>query len=403
MFSNRVVADVGLAAPLVLWTITGARWRSATGTPYQRRLWATLLVCALASTLANEAVAETVTGVWASATFWLPVIKHVLVLIAAAMAIELVRDVALPPAMARAGTSGRVLLLVVAISALAAAAVVVVSRTADDVALPGAGLSVPLVLYWLAFLGYLGAALALVVRWAVWFRVHTPPAPVRTGLVLIGAGAALGLCYIVHKVLFILLLAVSPTSVFVRSAALVETAFIAAALGLIAIGCATPAISPRLGGRVRALAAYVELGPLWWRLYRASPAIALVAPNGPRGIILVRAMTDLDVQLYRRVIEIRDGSLALRPFSADLPAGLIERESRRCGIDPRSVPRIVEATDLELARRSKVRGAPARPVARTEVTGGGDVESEVSDLRALARATRSARRVADRIEGEGWV
>ncbi|MBB4950240.1 hypothetical protein F4556_005775 [Kitasatospora gansuensis] len=62
---------------------------------------------------------------------------------------------------------------------------------------------------------------------------------------------------------------------------------------------------------VRAWTAYWRIGPLWTALHRAVPEIALSTPTTrlrpafPRGA---------EFALYRRIIEIHDGRLALRPY-----------------------------------------------------------------------------------------
>ncbi|MFJ9522346.1 MAB_1171c family putative transporter [Kitasatospora sp. NPDC101801] len=62
---------------------------------------------------------------------------------------------------------------------------------------------------------------------------------------------------------------------------------------------------------IRAWTAYRRIGPLWAALHRAVPEIALCTPAArlrpafPRGA---------EFALYRRIIEIHDGQLALRPY-----------------------------------------------------------------------------------------
>lgn len=400
MSSGHGVADLGAVAPLLLWAVVSLRWRSVAGTRYQRLLWLTLLASAVAATLANSAVADAVSrAVGADGSLVVPVAKHVLVLATAAMAIELVRDVALPEAEARRGQRRRTLALAAAVACLAAAGALVATGPNRRLALPGAALSPPLVAYWLVLMGYLGIALALVVRWAAWFRFHTPAAPVRTSLSLIGTGAAVGLIYVSHKLALLAVLARRPASAFVRSASLVETVLIGLAFLLIVVGCATPAIS---GSRSRSFAwawAYVELGPLWRQLYEVTPSIAIAEPGRSRTLRAVRLMRDLRFGVYRRVIEIRDGEFSVRSYAPPVERRLITTLARRCGLDPES-PGLVEATEIELARRSKSRGGRPVPVELAEVVGGADLGGELAYLRNVARAGRAAVRVADRVELE---
>ncbi|MCF3105980.1 hypothetical protein IPZ58_31055 [Streptomyces roseoverticillatus] len=57
--------------------------------------------------------------------------------------------------------------------------------------------------------------------------------------------------------------------------------------------------------------AYLALRPLWWALYQAVPSIALELPRSPSADRL--PPRNLRFHLYRRVIEILDGYLELRP------------------------------------------------------------------------------------------
>ncbi|WP_405365943.1 MAB_1171c family putative transporter [Kitasatospora sp. NBC_00039] len=56
-----------------------------------------------------------------------------------------------------------------------------------------------------------------------------------------------------------------------------------------------------------------RLGPLWSAMRAALPEIELVTPAGPLGAGRRRRRRDVQFALYRRIIEIRDGQLSLRP------------------------------------------------------------------------------------------
>ncbi len=91
-------------------------------------------------------------------------------------------------------------------------------------------------------------------------------------------------------------------------------------------GWTVPAWGPSLGRAARWCAkyrAYLRLRPLWLALYQAVPDIVLDPPLLHRLEHLL-PLRDLDYRLYRRVIEIRDGQRALRPY---LPPGLGRRTS----------------------------------------------------------------------------
>ncbi|GHF58793.1 hypothetical protein GCM10010218_45160 [Streptomyces mashuensis] len=125
---------------------------------------------------------------------------------------------------------------------------------------------------------------------------------------------------------------------------------------------------------------YLRLRPLWWPLYRATPDIALDEPRRERLDWL--PPRDLEYRLYRRVIEIRDGQLALRPYFPS-PGGP--------GDDGRDrAPAVREALLLHRALCSRKRdGVP--PVGdpadvRLPAPPQGDIAKEISWLTAVATA-----------------
>ncbi|MCG6493964.1 MAB_1171c family putative transporter [Kitasatospora sp. A2-31] len=66
-------------------------------------------------------------------------------------------------------------------------------------------------------------------------------------------------------------------------------------------------------GRVRAWRDHRRLGPLWSAMRAALPEIELVSSERLFGGLPGRRRGDVRFALYRRIIEIRDGQLALRP------------------------------------------------------------------------------------------
>ncbi|RIT41392.1 MAB_1171c family putative transporter [Mycobacteroides abscessus] len=82
--------------------------------------------------------------------------------------------------------------------------------------------------------------------------------------------------------------------------------------GLIAAGLTIPIWAPQLTRLADAVARYLEfrrLGPLWSDLYRDNRAIAMFPPGamiGGPGFLL-----------YRRIVEIRDGLLAVRRYAPE--------------------------------------------------------------------------------------
>src|SRR5439155_23768653 len=95
---------------------------------------------------------------------------------------------------------------------------------------------------------------------------------------------------------------------------------------------------------------------------------------------------DLDFRLYRRVIEIRDGRLALRGFLDERVAATADALGRRAGLSGDALAAATEAAVIAAALRAKAAGAPARPPAAEPVTGGRDLADEVAWLTQVARA-----------------
>jgi len=344
---------------------------------------------------------ERSTGPFPGIAAWQPVVPHLAALAAGYIAVELARGIALPTDEALRGVRIRMTALVAAL----------VSELALSVWLVGSGQPIELgnqrpgvaaTAYWLVFLGGLGIALARLTTGTRWFRRRTVPGSMRTSVTLVGLGSVVGLMYVLQKVAVLLLDHWRVGGAYVSIAPVVGDVLIALALLPIAVGCSYPLVDRlALPARMRRAAALRDLGPLWWAMYDATPSIALDPPAGAFGtapLLPFRRLRELDVQLYRRVIEIRDGGLALRAFTPHVSDDEVRQEAVRLGIGGDALPAVLAAAEWELARRRKARGEPPRIVARTPVVGGTDLESEVEQLRAIARAWRDAGLVADQIE-----
>jgi hypothetical protein len=217
----------------------------------------------------------------------------------------------------------------------------------------------------------------------------------RVGLRLTGIGAGAGLVHWVVDVSrqFVRLAfwprEVVPIPDSVEQMLFTLSSFIGAAL--VATGLTIPAWGPRLSaalawfGRYRA---YRQLRPLWIVLYQASPEIALEVPSGRSDRWWAG---DLDYRLVRRVVEIRDGRLALRPY-LDGPA--TERASataRQAGLAGLELAAAVEAAAILEAIQAKRRGKPPADPGPDDIAGGADLNSEADWLGRVARAMSTSR------------
>lgn len=141
---------------------------------------------------------------------------------------------------------------------------------------------------------------------------------------------------------------------------------------------------PTTGGR--SLPTYRSLRrlyPLWMALYRATPEIALLPP--PSRLADVLTLRDPTFRLYRRVIEIQDGRLALRPYAdarvedivSDLSHGThLGEDERRAMVE---AAQVAAAIRRKAAGRSTAFGAPSQPT-----VGGTDIAGEATALERVA-------------------
>jgi hypothetical protein len=141
---------------------------------------------------------------------------------------------------------------------------------------------------------------------------------------------------------------------------------------------------PDRDGRVRTvLRAYrtlLALRPLWSAMRQAFPEMVLWRPA--RSAVELRGVAGVRLRLYRRVIEIRDGMLALRDH---LPARTVIGDAD---------PAAAEARAITVALRRRGAGQPAASPPRQWAPVGPEMADEVAWLCAVSAAYR-------RISAEG--
>lgn len=120
---------------------------------------------------------------------------------------------------------------------------------------------------------------------------------------------------------------------------------------LIVAGLTMPSWGPQVSGLYRSLNnyhTYRTLYPLWRDLYEASPGIALHPPT--------RSMTHMNYCLYRRVIEIRDGLLALRSYRDPQVRIRAQQCGEAVGLTGDDLRAAVAAAQLKAALNAKAQG-----------------------------------------------
>lgn len=375
-------------AASVLWLVVVYRAGMVREGGTQRSLWLALVSLACGQTLQIKPaydVMESALGVPGGAA----VAKHVLALGAAAGVLLLLRGLT-------GSTEGARRLSVLAGLALAAMLAPLFLDHQADVPLELEqraefyASSWSWVVHWAAFLLYLSWALAGATRMCSQYGRHAPAGPLRTGLRLVGLGTTVGFGYVALKVTVVVagFFVLSPLLVGIDQAG--EAAILGCSVILIAVGSGYEALALRwstLAGYVAMRRSMRRLYPLWKDLYEAVPYIAL--SPGASGSLLSAPLSTRD-RLYRRVMEIRDGLLALRPYAhpeVRSRALAAATAAGRCGADADAV---AEAVWLKVALRARMRGAAAAPSGVTRrAVGGTDFSEEVRWLEHIAVAHRS--------------
>jgi hypothetical protein len=158
---------------------------------------------------------------------------------------------------------------------------------------------------------------------------------------------------------------------------------------LIVAGLTMPCWGPHLSALSRWWSTYHiyrRLYPLWRDLYQVIPRIALHRPT--------RSMTDLNYRLYRRVIEISDGLLALRSYSDPEVRRRALQRGKEAGLADDELRAAVAAAQLKAALNAKAaeRILPVNAPGRAddgesiERCSGNDLTSEAAWLAQIARA-----------------
>lgn len=175
-------------------------------------------------------------------------------------------------------------------------------------------------LYLLLFVAYLSFAVVDFLLQALRQSRATRRVSVRFGLRLAAVGCAFALIYVTYKlaVLLAIVLGSHPNPNPTRCPSLLSSPCVfsvsapALAVLLICLGLTLPAVVYPLSQACRRrweTRTFAALGPLWTDLSNAMPEIVL-----PAAQLDDDAVNDSDFLLQRRVIEISDGILALRPY-----------------------------------------------------------------------------------------
>jgi hypothetical protein len=232
----------------------------------------------------------------------------------------------------------------------------------------------------------------------------------RLGLQFMAAGSVAGLLYLAEKAVYVATqwLGIPPplgadqscTSLITPAQCAFSITFPTAAVFMISLGATLPVWAPALATPVRRIdqaRTYRRLGPLWTALHDAIPEIALTEPTKSHP----HPQRDLGYRLYRRVIEILDGCLTLRPYRDPQTAETARAEAQRRGLSGTSLRATVEAAQIAAALEIRTAGPriSATPRSSGESRSGDekpiDLASEAAWLGAVSAAFATSPIVQD--------
>jgi hypothetical protein len=332
---------------VLLWVMTAVRLPTLWRGPRQRAIWAAVAALAVSRTLALPPIAA-------------PAAQHLTAVAAAAFLLRFVM-------LATAGRGRRWHrvggAVVLALFAVATAATVFSPELLSGELTPAS------VAYWVVLDGYLGVVL-LTATALFWTTGAAAPAGLpRVALRVLAVGIGLlGIDAFIRAALTVAIGAGARLDLVVINPA---AEGLQAASVLLALAGGVAAAVPRARAALSAYRALLALRPLWTAMRDAFPAIILFSPR--RAVIELAGVDDVHLRLYRRVIEIRDGMLALRDF---LPP---ER-------DAAGDPAQAEARDIALALARRAAGRPPVDQPGSWAPVGPEMADEVAWLRRVSRA-----------------
>lgn len=377
--------------------------RSVSAAAARRALWATVLTLAIAWTLRVRAVYDGVdrlSGIGNLAQL----LGDVTGLGTGLAILAVLRSQGIEAALARRATRQRAAVLMVA------AAVMVVCFAAGSFGRESTDFVADYARqgwYWgyqAAFLAYLGYVFVEVIILCQRFALLGVSPLLRVGLRLAAVGGGCGLAYVLARAGYI---AAAQTRMVTRlgSYPVLSQLLLTVGSALIIVGLFLPAVGPRLLRR-RYGHAYAEIEALWTALAGADLVHPLPVDTvtDPRGRTVP---AEPGFALHRRVIEIRDGLLGLRPWlptaTGHGPHGATRAARARGG---QRITRGPSTTELTHAREEAITitkalsaralGIPgAVPPVLVEPRGSGTFADELRWLRAVSTAYRDLTGRAD--------
>ncbi|WIV59226.1 MAB_1171c family putative transporter [Amycolatopsis nalaikhensis] len=240
--------------------------------------------------------------------------------------------------------------------------------------------------YVAVYIAYIANVLIPAWRLGVRYSRRTGRPFLRVGLRVIAAGGAAGLAFLLCQTVLLVTGLLDPA--VTASIDAVTSGLELVTETLLLIGVTIPLWGPMLVDAVHWPAdyrSYRRLRPLWLALQEAGPEFRLLPADAAAA--RSRWPRDIGLLLYRQVIEIRDGQLALRPYVERRVTDEALQAARRAGLPPAEAGAAVEAAAIVSGIAAKADGRVA-----TEPAGPGrgahedGLAAETAWLRSVARA-----------------
>jgi hypothetical protein len=249
----------------------------------------------------------------------------------------------------------------------------------------------PVIAYQLFYLSFLGLAIVDLLHLSIRYSRYAT-GPLRWGLRVVAAGALLGVAYFIYKLMFVI-------AGFTHTGAPAGESGISTILAgsagiLVAIGATMPLWARYVvlpWRRARQYVAYRRLAPLWQALHDALPEIALTSAQAMTGRY---QRWQIGIRLYRRVIEIRDAQLILRPYGDPAAVSQARKDAKRRGLTGDHVRAYADAVELVSALGALDAGGHGRAREADkdgveDITGDASLMSESRYLEKVSAAFRT--------------
>ncbi|MFI9648069.1 MAB_1171c family putative transporter [Streptomyces sp. NPDC052040] len=247
----------------------------------------------------------------------------------------------------------------------------------------------PVAVYLLVYVSAFGSGMVEIIRLCQRFRRVAGRQWLSRGLYCTGIGAAAYLVYCIHRLSAVL---AEQFGLDPLNWELITPLANGIGISFLAVGLTMPSWGPAASEwhrRMRNFVNYQRLYGLWRAVTEAYPHVVL---EPRRSAPLARLLPgNISYRLYREVVEIQDGLLALRPYMDPEISARAGRRARQAGLSGEALQAEAQAAVVRQALRAKREGcapkAGERPSAvEPYVSRSGDYGAEVARLLSVARA-----------------